>query len=212
MPLSQLTVINKDCIWGLWEITESAEVLYAQLPHSIHDTQYLASVTHEGKRAESLAVRLLVKRMLQEWHCAYMGIIKDEHDKPYLAELPIHISISHTSRYAAVILHKQQEVGIDIEFIKEKLLKVAHKFLNEQEYEDAGKDLQKLCVYWSAKEVLYKKYGRRQLSLKEEIYINPFELRTSGKITGTVEKNGYSMQNEILYMIIDNLIISFSFE
>lgn len=212
MPLFRLTVINKDCIWGLWEITESVETLNAQLPPTIHDTQYLASVTHEGKKAESLAVRVLAKHMLHAWDYAYRGIIKDQHDKPYLADLPVHLSISHTSSYAAVIMHKHQEVGIDIEFIKEKLLKVAHKFLNDQEYEDAGNDLQKLAVYWSAKEVLYKKYGRRQLSLKEEINITPFELYTSGKITGAVEKNGYSRQNKIIYMIIDNLIISFSFE
>jgi phosphopantetheinyl transferase len=212
MPLSQLTVINEDCIWGLWEITETAEALTTQLPLNIHDAHYLATVTHEGKKAESLAVRVLAMYMLKEWHCAYWGIIKDEHDKPYLAELPIHLSISHTSHYAAVIMHKHQEVGIDIEFIKGKLLRVAHKFLNELEYQDAADDLQKLGIYWSAKEVLYKKYGRRQLSLKEEISISPFRVSTFGTIRGTVEKNGYSMQNEIIYMIIDNLIISFSFE
>jgi 4'-phosphopantetheinyl transferase len=212
MPLSQLSVVNKDCLWGLWEITESAEALNAQLLPNIHDTQYLASVTHEGKKTESLAVRVLARYMLHEWQYAYYGIIKDQHDKPYLAGLPVHLSISHTSRYAAVIMHKHREVGIDIEFIKEKLLKVAHKFLNKQEYQDAGNDLQKLCIYWSAKEVLYKKYGRRQLSLREEISINPFKLYTSGKITGAVEKDGYSVQNEIIYMIIDDLIISFSFD
>jgi 4'-phosphopantetheinyl transferase EntD len=212
MPLFRVTVINKDCMWGLWEITESAEVLDAQLPPNGYDTLYLASVTHEGKKAESLAVRVLVKHLLQEWNYSYRGIIKDQHDKPYLAGLPVHLSISHTSRYAAVIVHRHQEVGIDIEFVKEKLLKVAHKFLNEHEWQDAGNDLQKLCVYWSAKEVLYKKYGRKQLSLKEEITIEPFKLKETGNIKGAVEKNGYSVQNEIIYMIIDNLIISFSFQ
>jgi phosphopantetheinyl transferase len=212
MPLFRLTVINEDCIWGLWEITESVHTLAAQLPPNTHDLLYLATVTHEGKKAESLAVRVLSKCILQEWRYAYKGIIKDQHDKPYLADLPVHMSISHTSRYAAVIMHRHQEVGIDIEFVKEKLLKVAHKFLNEQEWQDAGTDLEKLCVYWSAKEVLYKKYGRRQLSLKDEIHIEPFRLKSTGHIKGLVKKDMYAMQNEIIYMIIDNLIISFSFE
>jgi phosphopantetheinyl transferase len=150
--------------------------------------------------------------MLHEWNYTYTGIIKDLHDKPYLANLPVHVSISHTSRYAAVIMHKHREVGIDIEFIKEKLLKVAHKFLNEQEQKDAGEDLQKLCVYWSAKEVLFKKYGRKQVSLKEEISIEPFDIRASGKIRGAVKREEDAMLNEIIYMIIDNLIISYSFE
>lgn len=212
MPLIRLTVINQDCIWGLWEITESPELLEDQLTPNLHDAPYLASVTHEGKRTESLAVRVLAKYLLQEWNHIYKGIIKDSHDKPYLAHLPVHVSISHTSRYAAVIMHKHQEVGIDIEFIKEKLLKVAHKFLNEDEQHDAGNDLQKLCVYWSAKEVLFKKYGRKQVSLKEEINIEPFSLKASGKIKGAVKKGDTAVLNEIIYMIIDNLIISFSFE
>lgn len=212
MPLVRLTKINNNCIWGLWKITESVEVLETQLIPNHHDTPYLASVTHEGKKAESLAVRVLSMHMLQEWQYAYAGIFKDQHEKPYLADLPVHISISHTSHYAAVIMHRYMEVGIDIEFVKEKLLKVAHKFLNEQEWQDAANDLQKLCVYWSAKEVLYKKYGRKQLSLKEEIHIEPFRLKAAGLIQGTVIKNGFSMQNQIIYMIIDNLIISFSFE
>ncbi len=212
MPLVQQTSINAECIWGLWQITESLQQLEAQLPLPMHDAHYLNTVTHEGKRMESLAVRILARHLLKHWGYTYGGIIKDNHDKPYLVSCPFHISISHTSEYAAVILHKHRQVGIDIEFVKEKLQKVAHKFLSTEEQQDAGSDLEKLCVYWSAKEVMYKKYGQKQVSLREDIRIRPFTLRNEGKLTGVVEKEEVYLKSEIVYMIINNLIISYSFE
>src|SRR4028119_365849 len=119
MPLYKIEVINGDCIWGVWQIAEPIEELMNQLQTNEYDLQYLESVTHEGKRLESLAVRVLAQQLLTKWQFNYKGIIKDIHDKPYLAYCPYHISVSHTSGYAVVIIHRVCKVGIDIEFIKE---------------------------------------------------------------------------------------------
>jgi 4'-phosphopantetheinyl transferase len=95
------------------------------------------------------------------------------------------VSLSHTSNYAVAIVSLEEEVGIDIEKISNKLSRVSHKFLSEPERLHAGNDLLKMCIYWCAKESLYKWYGKKNLSFKENIFIEPFEenpTRISGEI------------------------------
>lgn len=212
MPLHKIEVINEDCIWGIWQITEPIEQLLNILQANTYDLGYLDSVTHEGKRLESLAVRVLAQRLLSYWQITYKGIIKDIHDKPYLADCPYHISVSHTYGYAVVIIHRLFKVGIDIEFVKEKLIKVAPKYLSTVELRNAQDDLEKLCIYWCAKEVLYKKNGMKFLSLKDEIFIYPFTKQFSGIIRGEILKQGKQESARIVYMKLSDLLIAYSYE
>ena len=54
--------------------------------------------------------------------------------KPYLADGSASISISHTKGYVAVLLGgPEKEVGIDVECYGERVRKVAHKFVREDE-------------------------------------------------------------------------------
>jgi len=47
--------------------------------------------------------------------------------------------------------------------------------LSNPERLHAGDDLSKMCIYWCAKESLYKWYGKKNLSFKDNIFIEPFE-------------------------------------
>ena len=86
---------------------------------------------------------------------------------PFLACVPLYISISHTKDYVAVILDKRP-TGIDIEYRSDRILKIRSRFMNPEE--EAGIDLEHevehLLIHWCAKETLFKsnRAGRSGLS------------------------------------------------
>lgn len=141
---------------AIWHITESASELYALLDTHAYDAR-LATITHEGRRAEWLAVRLLVAQVLgRDKVVAYHPT-----GRPYLTDGSYQISISHTRGYAAIAYHPIARVGLDIEYRSPRVERIAHRFTHPSEatYLEAAlanqRPIQQL-VNWSAKETLYK--------------------------------------------------------
>ena len=78
---------------------------------------------------EWLSVRVLLYAMLQE----DKEIGYSPEGKPYLTDHSFFISISHTKGYVAVILSDKVPVGIDIEQYGQRVHRVAHKYMREDE-------------------------------------------------------------------------------
>ncbi len=175
MPVIFSKNISENCIVTLWKIEEDAVFFLQYLDIKEADLETCSKATHPIKQLEWLASRTCVKYIVELLEHNYQGIEKDEHNNPYLPEIQGFVSLSHTSGYATAIVSLEEEVGIDIERISDKLNRVAHKFLSEPERLHAGNDLLKMCIYWCAKESLYKWYGKKNLSFKDNIFIEPFE-------------------------------------
>jgi 4'-phosphopantetheinyl transferase len=185
MPVIFSKNISENCILTLWKIEEDADFFLKYLDIQEENLAACSNATHPIKQLEWLASRTCVKYTVELLEHNYQGIEKDEHNNPYLSEIQGFVSLSHTSNYAVAIVSLEEEVGIDIEKISNKLSRVSHKFLSEPERLHAGNDLLKMCIYWCAKESLYKWYGKKNLSFKENIFIEPFEenpTRISGEI------------------------------
>src|SRR5690606_10777059 len=116
-------------------------------------------------------------------------IKKDDCGKPHLLNCKYHMSMSHSNGFAAVILNKNESVGIDIEQVHEKIRRIEKKFLSDEEKLAASDNLEMLCMYWSAKEVLYKIYGRKKLELKKDLFIHPFSPEINETCVGEI-RNG----------------------
>ncbi|ATS00738.1 4'-phosphopantetheinyl transferase family protein [Porphyromonas gingivalis] len=113
------------------------------------------------------------------------------HDTPQIGHLPSgkpildsahNISISHTGSYGAIYVTPSSLIpGIDIEMLSDRALRVAPRFMNEQEYEwlmsadEAGRRLL-ATIIWSAKETAYKIFNPSDASLKRFDAALPFEL------------------------------------
>ncbi len=179
MALRILYQVNERCSWALWHITEEEANLREILPISTVDEAYLHKISHPDKRKEFLAARICIKALLEKEGLTYQGLPKDKFDKPFLKHSAAHVSISHTLQVAVAILHKSA-VGIDIEPIRPKLWRIAHKFLNPSEQVFVGKSLDKLTLIWAAKEALYKLYGKKKLSFKENMSVQTFQPEASG--------------------------------
>ena len=108
-----------------------------------------------ARRKEKLAVRALLNEMFPEK--LYLG--HHDNGKPYLQNCAVEISISHCARFAAIIAHPEESVGIDIESLDRDFSAVERKALSEDEKDDLSdhNTNQQLAIYWCAKEAIYKR-------------------------------------------------------
>ena len=170
---SQIT-INKDCIVVLRAITEDESTLEKDGLLTTVEREELATISHPAQRIEWLACRVAIRQLVEAQGVSYKGLQKDEFGKPHLIDSPWSISLSHTTGWAAVVLHCTRPVGIDIEPIREQFRRVVPRVLSASEITHAAGDPNRLAIYWCAKEALYKRYGKRQLTFREHLHIDPF--------------------------------------
>ena len=206
MPVEKIVRDTNRC-WGLWLIQENEEELQKELGN---DYQVPDSFTNLNKRLEWLAGRLLIRALLHSMNLPFNGIVKDQFGKPFLKNLPHHISLSHSYPYVAVIIDHDKTVGIDLEQPKEKLLKIAPRILAYDELADAGEDITKHCVYWCAKEALIKVYGKKDLTLAENLIISPFQLESEGNITGRIIVKNTVTTIPLTYQVVESFVIVFN--
>lgn len=206
MPVEKI-VRDTNRSWGLWLIQEDEKVLQEQLVnlYPVPDT-----ITHLNKRLEWLAGKLLIRELLQSINLPFNGIVKNEYGKPFLKNLPHHISLSHSYPYVAAIIDSEKTVGIDLEQPKEKLLRIAPRILATSELADAGDDLTKHCVYWCAKEALIKVYGKKDLTFAENLIISPFQLEKEGNITGRIIVGNSETTIPLQYKIFKDFVVAFN--
>lgn len=158
-------------LWGVWRMDESLSDIEAALAGSDLWEQAMQNFTASHRRQEWLSVRLLLFHLLGE----HKEICYHSSGSPFLADGSFHISISHTKGYVAVILGKQP-VGIDIEQYGQRVHKVAHKYIREDEiaatyHED---DTWSLLLHWSAKEVMFKCLDVAEVDFRKHLQVIPF--------------------------------------
>lgn len=89
--------------------------------------------------------------------------IKNEYGKPFLKDIPLYFNISHAGEWVACALGSE-EIGIDIEQVKEIDMDIAKRFFCTCEYEslmkkDEEKRLEFFYIIWTLKESYIKWLG-----------------------------------------------------
>ncbi|MBA4300231.1 4'-phosphopantetheinyl transferase superfamily protein [Algoriphagus alkaliphilus] len=147
-----------------------------------------ANISHPEKKKEWATARFAIYDALKALKVPYPGFFKDEHGKSQSMNSQGYVSLTHTPGYAAAIFHREQPVGIDMDLIREKILKIGFRFLDTSEVDFLEKDPTHYTMAWSAKESIFKCQGKRGVSFRENILLEPFEidaLKIKGKIRGT---------------------------
>ena len=205
MPLFQTQQINPHTVLGIWQADEPLEELLSLLPAHV-DCSQIAQV-HDKRKKEWLASRVLVYTLLKQFTPADAVLTKDAFGKPYFEGLQLYVSISHSPSLAAVILSDKYEVGIDIEQLSQKALRVASKFLNEAEKKYTALNENQTCLYWSAKETLYKLYGRKQLIFKDNLILSPGSEQNI--LEGCIKTAEISKLYQIKYDFLQNHVLTY---
>lgn len=163
---------------AVWEILESEEELLPQLQLTDETAAQLARIKHPKKRLEWLATRTL----LQKLSGCNEKVKYTNNGKPYFKNNNYGFSISHTNGYAAVVVAKNQLVGIDIEHPSPRISKLAWWFLHAEEAAFIDKSNPELyhALLWCAKETAYKVVDFPGLEFKNHIITKPFDAQKEG--------------------------------
>lgn len=178
MPLLLSKPISPYSAYAVWNIQETNQMLLELLTEP-HPKDF-----HPTRLAEWIVGRILVRDLCANFDLSYKGIDAHETGKPFLTGNKAEISISHSFPMAAAMIHLHRPCGIDLERKRKKLISLQHKFINDSEIKYEG-NLDKLCAIWCGKEVLYKIYGRKKLSMKDETSI---EFESESVLLGRIHK------------------------
>lgn len=129
---------------------------------------------------------------------------------PFFKENVFQLSLSHSFPYVAALTDINKSVGIDLEQIKAKLIKIGPRVLNKTELLDAGFDATKHCIYWCAKEAMIKIYGKKDLVFAEHLLVNPFKLEKEGSLAGKIKLNDIETNVPLQYFVYEGFVVVFN--
>jgi 4'-phosphopantetheinyl transferase len=179
MGLVYKKILTGDAILGLWKISESVNQLNAIANLSPSDREILSKKNKERRQKEWLAARCLVKEIIP----SPSELFYNEHGKPILQSGDFAISISHSEKYAAVLLTKSNRAGVDVQKIKADIGKGIDYFLNNQEQLWVDKaDFILLNILWSCKESVFKYVSSHELDIRNQIFCGAFQPQPQGQI------------------------------
>ena len=191
---------------AVWQITETEDELKAMSSVPSDEMEEISLFGSESQRKQKLAVRALINELFDE------KMYLDHHDngKPYLENCATNISITHTEKYVAVIIHDEDDLGIDIESLDRDFSAVEQRALSEDEIEDLDDDSrnEQLAIYWCAKEAIFKRMSQLRVDFAEQIEVEKFRPKGKGELEATfIHKNGHEEEFNLGYVIFDRHVL-----
>lgn len=195
MPLYKTITVNKSIRVYVWKIEESEHELAKSVELTPYCQKRMDGMKSEIHRRGFLSIR----HLLREEGYVDADLFYDEVGKPHLKNGK-NISITHSNNFTGIIVSDDQEVGIDIEKQRDKILRIAHKFTPIEEYKTIANSaalIRKLTIVWGCKESLYKIYAEPGLSFLHHIDIKDFSMADDEKTTGEIVYNGKTSRYHI---------------
>lgn len=204
MPVFFQQDINASTKLAIWQIRED-ESFFSPLVPLQH------SITHPHKRLQHLAGRYLLRYLFPDFPTSLIRIADTR--KPFLEDEAYHFSISHCGDYAAVIVSSDYRVGIDIEIPTPKVVRLEQKFLNPDEYllvqdPDADTHLQKSTMAWSAKEAMFKWWGRGKIDFSEMLRLSGVIHAGEGQLDARFIREERIIAFPVHYHFFDGLVLA----
>ena len=225
MPLHKIIHINENTTAYFWHITEDVTSLFRAV--SLRDTSLFRL---EGMKSEEHQKGFLAVRMLLQ-HLGYTDydLTYDEAGKPHLegkrqkakgkSELntqhpsPVtqHISISHSHEFSCICI-SDELMGIDLEKLKEKTLKIAPRFMEVKHLENLStlEQIEKSTVIWGVKESIFKIKNEKGISFPEHIFEAEFDLK-EGKCEAELHFNNQIENFQIQFYNVEAYIFVCAF-
>lgn len=204
MPLQK---INVEPLWGVWRIEESSENLLQLLDNKEWYVSLLERFRLESRKTEWLAVRVLLKRMMEgEFRIDYLS-----NGAPFLVESQWSVSFSHTKGYVAVQALPMSNAGIDIEYISDRVLKIKNRFLSVEELSeiDLENEMIHLLLHWSAKETVFKALMQQDVDFREHLHIEPFTVEKRGVMRAYETRTDLRISYDLAYLVTNDYVLTY---
>ena len=158
---------------GIWEMNESLSELISLVPN-IQVPNY-----NNKRKKEFITTRLILNKIHESQNIKY-----NKFGAPELSKKK-YISISHSNKLCTVIV-SNFKVGIDIEKICDRILKISKKFIDQKERKTI--DSSKATLFWCIKEAIYKWYQKGGVNFIKDIQILKFKLSKKGVVSAIFKK------------------------
>jgi phosphopantetheinyl transferase len=198
LPRYREIYIKKEAKIIIWKIEESEQDLILMLGnYEIPESFY--KYRSESHRKQFLATQNLLKSL------GLLGKLKKDHNgKPLLSNG--FISISHDTDYVAVMV-SEKLCGIDLQHVSEKVLRIKHKFYDENDASIVGSEIHFMTMVWSVKEALYKLHGDPLVYFKEHLRI---EYLDRYKSIAEILKPNYAERYDLEIRRVDNIFLAYT--
>jgi 4'-phosphopantetheinyl transferase len=204
MPLIVDKKVREHIQLGIWQMNEPIPKLRENVRLTHDEEEVLAGFKSERRQMEWLTARKLVQHYIgAETQIGYF-----ESGKPHLKGPNPHISISHSGNLTALLFNKNAATGIDIQRVSDKVLRIKHKFVNDEEWKYVPEsDVEMLHIIWGAKEALYKIHGDNRVFFKEHLNILPFKNEGSGLLEAELSYPGIECHYQLRFEKIEDYIM-----
>jgi phosphopantetheinyl transferase (holo-ACP synthase) len=169
---------------------------FASVQLTSNENSELKKIENTVRKREYMSIRKLLRFSGIKTEISYKGKC------PILLSEDIHISISHNKTHVAIALGKFR-CGLDIEIISKRVLRVRNKFLSTSELKTSENDIFINCLYWSAKESIYK-WDNSLINFKEDILLNKPNI-TNNTVLATCNK---TVNQIVHYLVLGDQVIT----
>ena len=212
MGLAYLKEIDAHSRIALWKIEETEAEMIGKLQLDEEEQAKLKSLARGKRSLHWLATRVLLRYLLQTQE--YIHCPSDANGKPYLPDFPYEISLTHSYDYAGVMLSTAGLCGIDLEIVKEKVVRIKDKFLKPEELDfiDPAHEVDQLYACWSAKEAVYKLQGNKGVSFLQDMQIKPFTFIPQGVMQLELLKGEHARTYQVYYERFNEYMLAYAVE
>lgn len=210
MPLYKTINFSPTTQILIWKITESYQQLFLEVQLNEKSLLRLIGMKSQLHQRAFLSVR----KLLQQVGYSDFDLYYDESGKPHLLDQKF-VSISHSHEFSTLII-SNQKAGIDIEMQRDKIIRIADKFVNNKESICLGAQntqdyIKKLTVKWGAKESIFKIRNEPGISFKDHIWVNSFEIQDH-KTTAILEIENTKQEFAIWFEEVEGFTLVYAFE
>ena len=175
------------------EISKKDKELCLSLMNS-NRKKYINGFLSDDRKDVSISAEFLAKKLVSEYlntSIENVEILRSETGKPYIKDNAVFISISHSGSFVAVAVN-DTPIGIDIEIIKEKDLKLIDKIFSHDDLSIIKQSENKLLDFykiWTAKEAYFKFSEKSYKEIKETPYtvLSPVHYCENGIIISIIK-------------------------
>lgn len=206
MPFYKKISLPKNTTLHLWKINEEI----SDLKENLFLNEVSLDRLEKMKSSKYIKGFLTVRKLLNSIDYSDSDLFYDAFGKPFLKDGK-HISISHSHEFACIII-SDNPVGIDIELKSEKILKnITLLFdedfiLNFKGNQGETSTLNTFC--WAIKEAIFKLIPENDVSFKDNISIEPFQINESSCVV-KVEINNKITSYTVQLEEIENYVLAY---
>ncbi|HMT78302.1 MAG: 4-phosphopantetheinyl transferase family protein [Saprospiraceae bacterium] len=208
MPAIDIESRVKDLDLYLWDMQESLDWFRKETHLTMDESNEFETMS--GKRKlEFIVQRYLLCSNIQGIKPILM---KMPNGKPYLSNRNEKISISH-SKSMLIVSIGSMDHGVDLEWIDERIIRLASKFCNEAENKipEEIDPVFWFTLIWSCKEALYKVDGLGQLEFRSQLAVHfTRDSFHQGWGRGKVRRNNVDVYFRLYFEKINGFVVTWA--